>query len=106
MRKWSRQATPSAGLRPVYWSLVDQTALADHEIEYQDRKDPSIYVRFPLAADPNGIFDGADKAATVIWTTTPWTIPANVAVAVGPELEYVVVEHEGDRILIASSRLR
>ena len=93
------------GLRPVYWSLVDQTALADHEIEYQDRKDPSIYVRFPLAADPNGIFDGADKAATVIWTTTPWTIPANVAVAVGPELEYVVVEHEGDNILIASSRL-
>lgn len=95
------------GLRPVHWSLVDETALADHEIEYQDRKDPSIHVRFLLLSDPNGIFGGHDpgRCATVIWTTTPWTIPANVAVAVGPELEYVVAEHEGTRFIVAAERM-
>jgi isoleucyl-tRNA synthetase len=97
------------GLKPVYWSLVDETALADHEVEYEDRKDPSIFVRFPLVSDPNGIFGGSapsiDRCYTIIWTTTPWTIPANVAVAMGPEVEYAVVEHEGDRYLLAADRI-
>lgn len=96
------------GLRPVYWSLVDETALADAEIEYADRADPSIYVRFPLRSDPDGVF-GSDadlsRCATVIWTTTPWTIPANVAVAVGPNVEYVVAEQGGNRFLLAADRL-
>jgi isoleucyl-tRNA synthetase len=96
------------GLRPVYWSLVDETALADAEIEYADRTDPSIYVRFGLRADPDGVF-GPDARAgdcyTVIWTTTPWTIPANVAVAAGPALDYVIVGHEGRRYLLAEDRL-
>ncbi|MEO7720168.1 MAG: isoleucine--tRNA ligase [Capsulimonas sp.] len=96
------------GLKPVYWSLVDETALAEAEIEYKDVKDPSIYVRFGLRSDRDGIF-GADadasKCYTVIWTTTPWTIPANVAVAAGPDIEYAVIEHEDRRYLVAADRL-
>ena len=96
------------GLRPVYWSLVDETALADAEIEYEDRTDPSIYVRFPVRADPDGVFGPDAKTGdcyTVIWTTTPWTIPANVAVAAGPGIEYAVVQHERARYLVAADRL-
>ena len=96
------------GLRPVHWSLVDETALADAEIEYEDRTDPSIYVRFPLRADPDGVFGTSGDVSncyTIIWTTTPWTIPANVAVAVGPALDYVIVAHEGRRYLVAEARL-
>ena len=95
------------GLKPVYWSLVDETALADHEVEYEDRKDPSIFVRFPLISDPNSIFGShpKERCYTIIWTTTPWTIPANVAVAVGPEVEYAVVDYNVDRYLIASDRI-
>ena len=96
------------GLRPVYWSLVDETALADAEIEYADRTDPSIFVRFPLRVDPDGVF-GADAQTgdcyAVIWTTTPWTIPANVAVAAGRGIEYVVVQHQTARYLVATERL-
>ena len=96
------------GLRPVYWSLVDETALADAEIEYADRTDPSIYVRFPVRSDPDGVFGEGVKTGdcyTVIWTTTPWTIPANVAVAAGPNISYVVVSHNGCHYLVAEERL-
>lgn len=75
------------GLRPVMWSPVEKTALAEAEVEYQDKKDTAIYVRFP-AADTEGELAGA---AVVIWTTTPWTIPGNRGLAVGPELDYVLV---------------
>jgi len=93
--------------KPVFWSFADRTALAEAEIEYDDRTDPSIYVRFPLVRDDAGVFGGADpsRCYTIIWTTTPWTIPANVALAVGPEIEYAVVQHEGDFYLVASARL-
>jgi isoleucyl-tRNA synthetase len=93
------------GLKPIHWCPTDRTALADHEIEYEDHVSPSIYVRFPLRSDPNGVFDGAPNAYTVIWTTTPWTIPANMAVAVHPDAEYVVAEHSGDRYLVAEALL-
>ena len=96
------------GLKPVFWSLVDETALAEHEVEYEDRTDPSIFVRFPLQADPDGVFGPDAKQGdcyTVIWTTTPWTIPANVAVAAGAGIEYVVVQHDTARYLVASDRL-
>ena len=93
--------------KPVFWSFADRTALAEAEIEYADRTDPSIYVRFPLERDDARVFGGADpsRCYTVIWTTTPWTIPANVALAVGPDLEYVVVEHEGNFYLLSEARL-
>ncbi len=76
------------GARPVLWSVVEKTALADAEVEYEDHVSHSIYVRFPLltASDP-----ALEGAAIVIWTTTPWTIPGNRAIAVGADLDYVRV---------------
>jgi isoleucyl-tRNA synthetase len=72
--------------KPVYWSTGAQTALAEAEVEYADRTDPAIYVKFPIVT---GALAG--KANMVIWTTTPWTLPANVAIAVSPRQEYVIV---------------
>ena len=93
------------GLRPVMWSPVERTALADAEIEYHDRTSDTVWVRFPIL---NGPLAGA---SAVIWTTTPWTIPGNRALAVGPAVEYVAVEvtgvaanslaRIGERLLIA-----
>ncbi|NLN75482.1 MAG: isoleucine--tRNA ligase [Armatimonadetes bacterium] len=90
------------GLRPIYWCTNDETALAEAEIEYADHTSHSIFVRFPLVCDPNGIFERKENAYTIIWTTTPWTIPANLAVAVHPDYEYAVVDVAGDRYLIAA----
>jgi isoleucyl-tRNA synthetase len=92
------------GLKPIHWCINDETALAEAEIEYANHESPSIFVRFPLKADPNGLF--GDKPAgncyTIIWTTTPWTIPANLAVAVHPDYEYAFVDVDGDRYLLAA----
>jgi isoleucyl-tRNA synthetase len=93
------------GLKPIHWCPTDRTALADHEIEYEDHVSPSIYVRFPLRSDPNSIFEGKANAYTVIWTTTPWTIPANLAVAVHPDADYVIVEANGGHYLLAEELL-
>jgi len=70
--------------KPVYWSTGAQTALAEAEVEYADRTDPAIFVKFAIASGPL-----AGKASMVIWTTTPWTLPANVAIAVHPRHRYV-----------------
>lgn len=93
------------GLRPIHWCPECQTALAEAEIEYEDKTSPSIYVRFPLKDDPNSVFSFDGAKWTVIWTTTPWTIPANLAVAVHPDFTYVVVRHEGDLYLVAEELL-
>jgi isoleucyl-tRNA synthetase len=81
-------------LKPVPWSVANQTALADAELEYQDVVDPSVYVEFP--ADP-----ATDLAKQVgrplyflVWTTTPWTLPANLAIAAGPQVRYALVDYE------------
>jgi isoleucyl-tRNA synthetase len=71
--------------KPVYWSTGAQTALAEAEVEYKERRDPSIYVQFALTSGPF-----AGKASVAIWTTTPWTLPANVVVAVHPNITYAV----------------
>ena len=92
------------GLKPVLWCPYDETALAEAELEYEQKSSPSIYVRFPLAEDPNGIMP-AGESYTVIWTTTPWTIPANLAVAFHPELEYVVARANGASYLVAEGLL-
>ncbi|HEY0791936.1 MAG TPA: isoleucine--tRNA ligase [Chthoniobacterales bacterium] len=73
--------------KPVFWSTGAQTALAEAEVEYRDRDDPSIYVGFPVVTGP-----WANRATVVIWTTTPWTLPANEAIAVHPAFTYVVQE--------------
>ncbi len=84
------------GLKPVFWCATCETALADAEVEYEEHTSNSIYVRFPLHHDPMGVFEGvgenvAGHAYAVIWTTTPWTIPANLAIAAHPDAEYAVV---------------
>ncbi|MGM0633626.1 MAG: isoleucine--tRNA ligase, partial [Pseudomonadota bacterium] len=89
------------GYKPVYWSVVGGSALAEAEVEYQDKESWSIDVRFPVA-DPVGFLrafgvasgDVSLPLSVVIWTTTPWTLPANQAVSVHPELEYALVEAE------------
>ncbi len=80
------------GLRPVLWSPTAQTALADTEVVYKNHTSKAIYVRFPLLEDPNGLFDHFSTIFSVIWTTTPWTIPANLAVAFHPDFDYALVK--------------
>lgn len=94
------------GLRPVYWCIHDQTALAEAEVEYKIHTSPSIYVKFPLVTDPAEIDENLKdkKVSLVIWTTTPWTIPANLGIAVHPDYEYAAIEH-GDDVLIVASEL-
>ncbi len=80
--------------KPVYWSWAAKTALAEAEVEYEDKEDYSIYVAFELTKEAKaaiGLEEG-DKASVVIWTTTPWTLPANVAVSLNPNEEYVLTE--------------
>lgn len=98
------------GLRPVMWSAALQTALADAEIEYEMHRSASIYVRFPLLSDPNGLFDpgsypDASGYYAIIWTTTPWTIPANLAIAAHPNETYVVFDVNDARYLVAEPLL-
>ena len=75
------------GFRPVMWSPVEKTALADAEVEYHEKTSPTIYVRFPLLKAPS-TFDDVAHTFIVIWTTTPWTIPGNRAIAFSPEISY------------------
>ena len=85
------------GLRATLWCTHDETALAEAEIEYKDKVSSSIYVRFAAASEQRadllarfGLMDGADPVSIVIWTTTPWTLPANVAIAVKPDASYAL----------------
>jgi len=80
-------------LKPVFWSTGAQTALAEAEVEYQDRVDTAVYVKFPIVT---GLLK--DKASIVIWTTTPWTLPANLAIAVDPKELYVLQEFRRDGV--------
>ncbi|MBR0461706.1 MAG: isoleucine--tRNA ligase [Erysipelotrichaceae bacterium] len=88
------------GLKPIYWSPYQETAIADSEIVYFDVKDPTIFVTFDVA-DPKGVLEGDEKF--VIWTTTPWTLPANVAITLHPDLEYAVVDTEKGKLIFLSS---
>lgn len=89
------------GLRPTQWSPTSQTALADTEIVYHEGYvSKAIYVRFALKTDPNRLFEKFHNLYTIIWTTTPWTIPANLAVAFHPTLTYAVVKVGDDHYLI------
>jgi len=85
--------------KPVYWSIPFETALAEAEIEYQDHVSPSIWVKFPLPpAEARKLSLPAEQPIfLVIWTTTPWTLPANLAIAVHPDVEYVLAELHGIR---------
>jgi isoleucyl-tRNA synthetase len=107
------------GLRPVMWSPVEKTALAEAEIEYHDKKDTAIYVKFPIkdfvvAEDIKALNDFM-KSSIVIWTTTPWTIPGNRGLAVGEDIDYVLIKvvsvlkdslaREGEKLFVAKDLL-
>jgi isoleucyl-tRNA synthetase len=77
------------GARPVMWSVVEKTALAEAEIEYHDHNSTTVWVRFPVRSSPVPVLAGA---AVVIWTTTPWTLPGNRALAYGAEFDYAVIQ--------------
>ncbi|HEY7886267.1 MAG TPA: isoleucine--tRNA ligase, partial [Cellvibrionaceae bacterium] len=98
------------GFKPVYWSVVGASALAEAEVEYQDKTSFSIDVVFALAdqADATRLFPeltGSGEVSVVIWTTTPWTLPANQAVSVHPELDYVLVQAGERRLIMAEALL-
>ena len=82
------------GLKPVYWCIHDRTALAEAEVEYENHTSPSVYVRYRLTSDPAAIAPAlaGREVSTIIWTTTPWTLPASLAVAFHPDFEYVALE--------------
>ncbi|GAB4072397.1 isoleucine--tRNA ligase [Barrientosiimonas marina] len=90
------------GLKPVYWSPSSESALAEAEIEYYDKRSPSIYVAFDVK-DGNDVLDGDEKF--IVWTTTPWTIPANLGIALNPELTYVVAAVNGEKYIVAEALL-
>ena len=95
------------GLKPVHWCTYDQSALAEAEVEYEEHTSPSVYVRFRLTDESVTSLDlPIEKPVyAVIWTTTPWTLPANLAIAVKPDFEYVIVENDGANFIVANDLL-
>jgi isoleucyl-tRNA synthetase len=93
--------------KPVYWSIPFETALAEAEIEHKEHISPSIWVKFAVPAPEAAKFGlPTDKPLfVVIWTTTPWTIPANLAIAVHPEVDYVVADTDAERLVVAKALL-
>jgi len=92
------------GLRAVYWCMHDETALAEAEVEYENHTSPTVWVKYALLDDPAKI-DAAlagKKVSTIIWTTTPWTLPASMAVAFHPDAEYVALESGGEVYVVAA----
>jgi isoleucyl-tRNA synthetase len=97
------------GKKPVHWCIHCRTALAEAEVEYEDHTSPSIYVEFPLAAESAGELGsripqlaGRD-VSVLIWTTTPWTIPSNLAIAFHPEFDYAAYEVDGRAVIVAEA---
>src|SRR5947209_9195298 len=83
------------GLKPVHWCMHCKTALAQAEVEYEEQATPSVYVKFPL------LTDRWPRPSAVVWTTTPWTLPANLAVAVNPDEQYVALDAGGETLIVA-----
>ncbi len=95
------------GLKPVHWCTHCMTALAEAEVEYQDHRSPSIYVKFPVKGELKGCLEGLEGRALflVIWTTTPWTLPANLAICLHPDFDYAAVQVGGEVYVVAEGRL-
>ena len=91
--------------KPIHWCATCRTALAEAEVEYEEHKTPSIFVKFPLLSPPPKAPEwGAGAVSLVIWTTTPWTLPANLAIAVHPEIDYALVK-VGEELLVVAADL-
>lgn len=110
--KFVERGSVYKGLKPVLWCTVDQTALAEAEVEYENHSSPSIYVKFPFEHSPSALatqlnipeLASATRVSMVIWTTTPWTLPANQALAIHPDIDYAFVR-VGDEILVLAEKL-
>ena len=92
------------GLKPVRWCFQCQTALAEAEIEYKERQSPSIYVKFPVKGSSD-LVSSHLPVYLLIWTTTPWTLPANLAIAIHPEHQYCLVQVDKEILILAKDRL-
>jgi isoleucyl-tRNA synthetase len=95
------------GLKPVYWCIHDHTALAEAEVEYDMHTSPSVYVRYRLTSSPEALSPAlaGREVYTIIWTTTPWTLPASMAVAFHPDFEYVALATENGPVYIVAAEL-
>jgi isoleucyl-tRNA synthetase len=98
--------------KPIHWCMTCETALAEAELDYEDEPSPSIYVKCRMASDAHSVFPkiGGEPVYVVIWTTTPWTLPANLAIAVHPDFEYVAIKYRNgiaghDEVLIMAEEL-
>ncbi len=93
--------------KPIYWCTSCKTALAEAEVEYRDHKSPSIFVKFSMISDLSQLYPvlKGKQVSILIWTTTPWTMPANLAIALHPELIYVAAETETDQVMILAKGL-
>ena len=105
--KFSLNGSLYKSKKPIHWCISCQTALAEAEVEYEEHTSPSVFVKFPMISDLGPLYpslEGRD-VSMVIWTTTPWTLPANLAIALHPDFEYVAVETKDDQVLILAKRL-
>ena len=104
LAKFAQNGGLYKGKKPVHWCSSCGTALAEAEVEYADHVSPSVYVKFPLKDDITGDLPQLDgkNVSLVIWTTTPWTLPANLAITLHPELEYVALEAGGEVLVVAA----
>jgi isoleucyl-tRNA synthetase len=93
------------GRKPVHWCIYDTTALAEAEVEYEDHTNPSVWVKFAVVGGGKSELRGMSDVSAVIWTTTPWTLPHNRALAFHPDFEYVTVETEKGALLLAADRV-
>jgi len=110
VREFGRFATNGSlvkSKKPNYWCISCQTALAEAEVEYGDHTSPSIFVKFPMISDMSESYPAlkGKKVSVVIWTTTPWTLPANLAIALHPDLQYVAAETRDNEVMILAKGL-
>ncbi|WP_305042872.1 isoleucine--tRNA ligase [Geoalkalibacter sp.] len=107
LARFAERGSLYKGKKPIHWCASCVTALAEAEVEYADHASPSIFVKFAFQGElPAGLESLADKPLSfVIWTTTPWTIPANLAVCLNPELTYVAVDTGSERLVVAEGLL-
>ena len=105
--RFAREGSLFRSKKPIYWCCSCRTALAEAEIEYADEASPSIYVKFPMADDLGDLNPAlaGKMASLVIWTTTPWTLPANLAVALHPEFDYAAVADDDGEVYIVAREL-
>lgn len=105
LKKLSEEGYIIKRKKPVYWCIHCETSLAEAEVEYEDKTSDSIFVKFPIKKSKLDLKTPLDKTYILIWTTTPWTLPANLALAIKPDARYVVVENNNEYLIFIKTRL-